>query len=445
MTLSPTTAPSFAPSSSPSNGTTSPATSFPTSALLPESLPPFQEQEEIIRKEAIGDTYFFRNEVLQKAQPSPTEETMLIRNGFELKADAFSLVSFPFQGLLGLGIDDLTSESFESRAVLTEICLSHVQKADGGNVSTYALCRVKPESWSVADGDGSDLETYQGTELTGLKIPDDCMGDELGLVTFEIFPNETFTCIEVADLLMLPNPSTGLRQELPSIFETNEDIIMFLIDSFGEDGEVEDRFYTVNSNNPPLMIFYHASTDAPTTFEDNTTVPVETQSPTPSPSVNRDDPALRHRGLFGLLGLLLLCPLFFVCFVRRNKGKTNIKDGDTEELRDESFEAEPIITATVEFLNPDKALVDSSTGLAPNSPPLSVDVEGNKQGSPSDEEDSSSDEDETDGGWESDDGHTTDSDGTDSSSSSSGGDANTNDDTFEDETLDSPDDDSGDL
>jgi hypothetical protein len=272
---------------------------------------------------------------------------MLVRDAKGIQADAFFLISFPFHGVHGLGLGENTSSSFESRDILVDVCINHLQNANTRNVSTYTLCRVKPSSWNVADDDGSDLETYQGIELEGLNMPDDCMGDELGLISFEVFPNDTSICIEVSDLLALPSSLPVHRHDLRSTSDTKEDIIMFFIDTFDLKQGVEDRFYTLNSKTPPLMIFYKSPTDHPTSSGENSTSPLPTQLPTLSPSllnVNESDPV--NMRMFGLLSLLLLCPLLFVWLTRRNKLKSsfNVID-EAKELRTRSFDSTPTTKA----------------------------------------------------------------------------------------------------
>jgi hypothetical protein len=428
FSFSPILTSSFSPSFSSVNESTSPTTSFPTAVPFPVSFPPFQVEGEIITKVANGDTYFFRNALPQLTQPSPMEETMLVRSGKAIQADAFSLISFPFQGLLGLGIVDVNSSSFESREVLTDICLSHLQNVvEGKNASTYTLCRVKPSSWNVADGDGSDLETYQGIELAGMKMPYDCMGEELNLISFEVLPNDTSVCVEISDLLVLPTSSSSQRQDIPSTSDTNEDIIMFLIDAFDQEQELEDRFYTFNSDRPPLMVFYKASTEPPTFSGEISTVPVETQLPTPSPSLlNANEPDPMNKNLFKLLALLLLCPLLCFWFVRRIKPKTVFEDVDeTENLHVEE-----------EVLFQQDS--NSGVGHVQTDPCPPNNEHGASQDSSSD-----SNKDETTRQRESGEGHTSASDAHDSlSSSSPDGDSNTNDDTFEDELSSNSDDES---
>lgn len=427
--------------------------SFPSAAPLPDSLSPTNGEDEIPRVEANGDTYFYRNTLLQKTQPIPTEETMLVRNGKDLQADAFSLISFPYQGLLGLGIDDITSQSSEGKTVQAEICLNHVQRPDGGNSSTYTLCRLKPDSWKVADGDGSNLETYQGVDLADLMMPDDCMdGNKSALKTFEVFPNDTTSCVEISDLLSVGNSPVDRRQDLPSIVESNKDIIMFMLDSLDQDQDFGDQFYTVNSDKPPLLIFYPAPTESPTI--DNTPPPLETSLPTPIPTpAPTENTNTERKGLYGLLALLLLCPILCLCLIRQKRGKTVGKEtSDGDEQGNSSFETAPTVAAEVEFLHP-QAPPYNSEFVYP-SPPFQDVTNERIQGRSSDGDESSSSsntEEETNGGWESGDGHSTyyeNGNSSSSSSSSSGsnsGDNSTNADTFEDETSESLDDDTSGL
>jgi hypothetical protein len=439
FTLSPTLISPFAPSLSPVNTSTSPPISFPTVAPIPNSFPPFQVEGEIVTKVANGDTYFFRNALPQLTQPSPMEETMLVRSGKGIQADAFSLISFPFQGALGLGIGDVVSSSFENREILIDICLSHVPNADGRNASTYTLCRVKANSWDVGDGDGSALETYQGIELAGMKMPDDCMGEELDLISFDIYPNETSICIDVSDLLAIPRNSSWKRQDVPSTSVTSEEIVMFFIDTFNQEQELEDRFYTMNSASPPLMIFYNAPTELPTFSRENSISPIETQLPTHSPSLlNADELDPSSNGLFGLLVLVLLCPLLFFWLARRHKLKAVVKDTDArEEMHIRIVDTQPTITAEVENLYRQDS--NNGVGLTQIDPSSTTNEHGtnlDRGGSfPGNDDSSDSREVETAGLFESGGGHTINYDDYDSSSPSSldEGDSNTNDDTFEDE------------
>ncbi|KAG7362898.1 subtilase family protease [Nitzschia inconspicua] len=436
VTTSPTIAQSFPPSHLPSV-----PVPLPTSAPSLETLSPSEDDDEVPRMEANGDTYFYRKTVLQIKQPSPTEETMLVRNGEGLQADAFSLVSFPFQGGLGLGIDNSTSGD---RMLHAEMCLSHVQERVGGNFSTYTLCRVKTSSWNVDDGDGSNLETYQGVKLAGLRMPDDCLGNESDSVKFDVFPNDTLICIDVSDLLMLSSVIMDTRQDPPFIIGNTENMVMFMVDTvMGEEKESGDRFYTSNSEEPPFLRFFDVPTPSPTGFEDSTALPLPTSTPsaplTSTPTASTvEKTESRRMGLLGLLALLLLCPLLALCIFLRKKTKTGIKEISEEEAANiTSFDTTLTIPSEPELSHP--MYSQNRPGFVYPDPPFETEVYKDTSRNVHDEDGSNGSSDKDD--WESGDGHPTDYDHSMSGSSSSEVHF-TNDDTFEDETFESSDEDS---
>lgn len=443
ITASPTSPPSFSPTISPSiiEGN---LTSLPTGDPISPSLPPIENQDGAPRMMANGDTYFYRNNaLLQKTQPSPTEETMLVRSGNDLQADAFSLISFPYQGSLGLGADKNSPASPQ-----VELCLKHSERTDGKNSSKYTLCRVRGESWDVDDGDGGDLESYEGEELAGLITPDDCMGNGTEIVYFEVLANDTTVCIDVSVLLSQNSPPVDTRQDFPSIIDTNGGIVMFLIDALGELNDYGDYFYTINSENPPFLAFEEVLTDSPTSPDINTTAPAPTQPPTPIPTataVAQEEAQSNRNGLYGLLALLLVFPLVAVCLLHKRSSKTGVQLSEVDgEGLTTSFDTTPSVPAEIQLLGPQDS--QNRGDFSYPSPPFDAVTDGQHQDDVSpihsndDDSSSTSDEEETDGGWESGDGNTTNFDGSSHTSSSENG-GRTNDDTFEDETLESSDED----
>lgn len=223
---------------------------------------------------------------------------------------------------------------------------------------------------------------------------------------------------------------------------------MFLIDTLGELDDYEDYFYTINSENPPFLSFNEVPTDSPTSPDINTTAPTPTQPPTSLPTAVAQEEAESNRnGLYGLLALLLVFPLVAVCLLHRRSNKTGVKSSEAEgEGLTASFDTTPSVPAEVLLLGPQDS--QNRGDFSYPSPPFDAVTDGQHQDGVSpihsndDDSSSSSDEEETDGGWESGDGNTTNFDGSSHTSSSSENGGRTNDDTFEDETLESSDEDS---
>ena len=347
----PTPLPTPAVSTQPTN---SPTAVFqevePTQPPLPILIPsPTSSPDpvQILTFNATGDTYFYRKSVnpLTTSQPSPLEQTMLVENGQDFRPDAFALLSFPDKDLTDSSFGIVSSDPISKVAIQTNLCLDHVVKAESMNASTYTICRLTGKSVTTANGGSIDLEDTENEndKLSGLRIPEDCMGSDADLVEFEVFPADTTICIDVTRLMKISSSPPEKRQTNPIIFENEEKDLMFIIENLGPEQVVGDKFFTMNSDKPPQLVFEQVDVDSNIPTNGPTPPPIQVVTETPSatqPTNNSttqptalgdgaDDSQFNRNYLYGLLGLLVLCPLFIVCFHRAKSPR--IKNEDKQQ------------------------------------------------------------------------------------------------------------------
>ncbi|KAL3922722.1 MAG: hypothetical protein SGILL_002052 [Bacillariaceae sp.] len=399
----------------------------------PSSTGPIQ----ILTFNATGDTYFYRQSAASLTnQPSPDEETILIRKGLNrdiVSPDAFALVSFPDKDLTGSGFGQAPTESTPNTRIKTSLCLKHVPKSEdvkSASASTYTLCRLALDSVATAGGNDIDLEdpeSDQSGDLMNLRIPDDCMGTKSDLVEFQVSASDDIVCMDISRLLTLSASAPEKRQTGPIIFENEAKDSIFMIDNLGPEQQQGDEFFTINSAYPPQLIFDQVTVDpivaSPVPLPPSQDDPEPSNSPsTQTPGASIDD--TKSKGLYGLFVLLFLIPMLLVClFCTRKRGFKNRDEqqtvsfdtqnsADEHEVREISVPAESV------------QLVSQNGSHSQDSSELLVD------GNSSDDSDESTCSESEDGDWESEDSDADDDDN--SSGSCSSGDEDT-DDSFDDE------------
>jgi hypothetical protein len=384
---------------------------------------------------------------------------MLVQKGETFNPDAFALLSFPDKDLAGSVFGMTSLDATPKIEIKTSLCLHHVPNSEAMNFSTYTVCRLTKESYTSDDGNSFDLEdpdSNKNDDLLQLRIPDDCMGTESDMIEFNVAPNDDRICVEISSLMKLSSPAPENRQAHPIIFENKQKVMMFIIDNLGPAQAAGDEFYTMNSLQPPQLVFAQVDVDpnapenTPTSppSHTKTEIPSAPPSATPPPSktftqpssagVDIDDSRSNKNYLYALLGLLVLCPLLYVCVQKAKKFRG--KNGDKQQTA--SCDTSPTLGGQSDFTPSDVLFVPTADVHWVS--PQSVDDSQLQQASARfiDEEDDDDDDDdsgsESDGEWESELNGDDEGDSEDSSSESSH-DQGTND-TFDDEGLSDDDD-----
>jgi len=343
------------PTDAPTVPTAAPTTSVPAGTNRPTTETTLATSPtEVAAIPANGDTYIYRAGYFT-TQPKGDEETMLVQNGPTgnlFIPDSFALLSFR---LSNLGLRHSIGRAGGTKETKAELCIHHVAEP-GAETSTYTICRLRLETILASPEEirSFDLETYRGGNEANLTIPDSCMGDDKSkrVVEFEVMAEDTLICIDVTEMMMMPELSPEKRLLRPDILE-EETLILFMIDNLGMEQMSGAWFYTRNSDQPaPRLVFsevtsYGSSTGPTLDPTDESSLETQTFSPTPSAdsllssNVNTGESSNGdngNKGLYGLLALLLLIPLLIWIFLKRRGRNDEVGEKlETIESGEEPF------------------------------------------------------------------------------------------------------------